>query len=152
MDLTKRNHPSESFQAESYSLIRVVYLAADAKPNEPWFIGNALELQDELFLSHYTELDFELGDEIKFRKSIMKVGAIEAAPLSSSPSLPATKKVITYYVASSTFPLMQGGVIPPVSVMLILLRDLSPPYGGWEKDRRRTLCGVLSHSMSRRNH
>lgn len=73
MELTKRSHPNESFQAAPYSLTRFVYLTADAKPNKLWFIGSALELQEELFLDHYTDLGFELGDEIKFRKSITTI-------------------------------------------------------------------------------
>lgn len=100
------NHPGTLFQAESSSLIRFMYLAADAdQPNELWFIGSARELQEELELAHYTEVCFNVGDEIKFRQSIMKVIATEASLLPSCP-LSHAEQVITYYIAARVFPLM----------------------------------------------
>ncbi|SDW07464.1 hypothetical protein SAMN05421781_0354 [Marinococcus luteus] len=101
------NHPTESFQVEPYSIIRFLYLAVDdAQPNELWFIGTTMELQKELSLDDYTEVCFELGDEINFRQSVLKVVAIEINPLPPCPQMPAAEKVMTYYIASSDFPLM----------------------------------------------
>ncbi|MDZ5782056.1 hypothetical protein [Marinococcus luteus] len=107
MNLSEQKHPPEPFQAERYSLVRFVYLAENAEqPNKLWFIGSALELQEELFLEHYTEVSFELGEEIRFRQLVMRVVAIEAVALSSCPSYSADEKLITYYLASEDFPLM----------------------------------------------
>ncbi|MDZ5781933.1 hypothetical protein [Marinococcus luteus] len=102
------NHPTESFQVEPYSIIRFLYLAVDdTQPNELWFIGTTMELQDELSLDHYTEVCFELGDEINFRQAVLKVVAIEINPLPPCPQTPpAVEKVMTYYIASIDFPIM----------------------------------------------
>lgn len=107
MDVSEQKYSGEPFYAEQYSLVRFVYLSANTEqPNKLWFIGTPLEMQEELFLDHYTEVSFELGDEIRFRKSLMYVVAIESLPLSSSPSTTTEEKLITYYVASEHFPLM----------------------------------------------
>ena len=107
MDILEQQHKGEPFQAERYSLVRFVYLAANTEqPNKLWLIGSAIEVQEELFLEHYTELSFELGDEIHFRQTVVNVVAIESLPLSSCASSAPDDKLITYYVASEPFPLM----------------------------------------------
>lgn len=107
MDVSEQKYSGEPFHAEQYSLVRFVYLSADTgQPNKLWFIGSPLELQEELFLNHYTEISFELGEEIRFRQSVMYVVAIESVPLSSCASAAMEEKLITYYVASEHFPLM----------------------------------------------
>lgn len=108
MNVSEQKYPGEAFQAEQYSLVRFVYLAEKTEqPNKLWFIGSAMELQEELFLEHYTEVSFELGEEIRFRQLVMYVVAIESVPLSSCPSYTADDdKLITYYLASEHFPLM----------------------------------------------
>ncbi|WP_022794686.1 hypothetical protein [Marinococcus halotolerans] len=107
MDVSEQKYSGEPFHAAQYSLVRFVYLSANTEqPNKLWFIGSPLELQEELFLDHYTEVSFELGEEIRFRKSVMYVVAIESLPLSSSPSTTTEEKLITYYLASEHFPLM----------------------------------------------
>lgn len=101
------NDPPASLQVEPYALVRLLYLAVnDGRPNELWFIGSPMELQEELSLEHYTDVRFNLGDEIPFQQSVMKVVAIEITPLPSCPPMPAAQKVMTYYIASSDFPLM----------------------------------------------
>lgn len=107
MDVSEQKYSDEPFQAEQYSLVRFVYLSANMEqPNKLWFIGSAMELQEELCLEHYTEVSFELGEEIRFRQFVMYVVAIESVPLSSCALYTADEKLITYYVASEHFPLM----------------------------------------------
>lgn len=107
MNVSEQKYPGEPFQAGRYSLVRFVYLADNTEqPNKLWFIGSTMELQEELFLEHYTEVSFELGEEIRFRQLVMYVVAIESVPLSSCASYTADEKLITYYLASEHFPLM----------------------------------------------
>ncbi|GEK58315.1 hypothetical protein CHL76_09125 [Marinococcus halophilus] len=107
MGVSARTRPVEPFQAGQYSLVRFVYLAANTEePNKLWFIGSAMELQEELFLEHYTEVSFELGDEIRFRQRVMNVVAIESVPLAAPAAYGEKERLITYYVASEHFPLM----------------------------------------------
>ncbi|MDZ5783121.1 hypothetical protein [Marinococcus luteus] len=80
--------------------------ARTAQPNHLWFIGCTPEFQEESLAEIDPAYWFELGDEIEYQKAVRKVVAIEIFPLAPSLSLPVADKVITYYIASSVFPLM----------------------------------------------
>ncbi|MDX6153108.1 hypothetical protein [Marinococcus sp. PL1-022] len=83
MDISPSHDGKYPFYLDPSSIIRFLYLATEAwEPNELWYIGSALEVQEELFLEHHSEICFEPGNDIYFRQGMAKGVAVEVTPLS----------------------------------------------------------------------